>query len=89
MVDVFAQEAANGVAVSFACSRFLFEDHRHALVGGGEHTLAFGDDAEEWDRQDLLHIVHFQHLTPFNAGGVVASDEQVLLHRRAALFRAL
>src|SRR6185369_3127504 len=81
---VLAEEAGDHVVVGLGGVGFLLVDDRRALVGGLQDFLGFRDDADDGHPQDFLDILVGQHFAGFDAGRVVARDEQVLLDRVTA-----
>src|SRR5574343_553098 len=81
---LFAEETGDDVLVGLGGIGLLLVDDRGALVGGLQHFFRFRDDAEDLDAQDFLDVLVRQHLAGFDAGRVVAGDQQVFLDRLAA-----
>mmetsp|Transcript_59446 Transcript_59446/g.140617 ORF Transcript_59446/g.140617 Transcript_59446/m.140617 type:complete len:388 (-) Transcript_59446:74-1237(-) len=76
---VFAKKTRHHVLVGLGHIGAREMDGRRALVGRLQHALALGDDADQRRAQDLVDVVQAQHLAAFDAVGVVARDEQMLL----------
>src|SRR5512139_1465583 len=82
---VLAEEAADHVMVGLGGVGFLLVDDRCALVGGLQHFFGLRDDADDGHPQDFLDVLVRQHFAGFDAGRIVAGDQQVFLDRLAAL----
>ena len=62
MGEILAKIAGDHVPIGLAGLAIAVQDDRHAGVGRVEHRLRLGDDAEQVQRQDLLHVLDAQHL---------------------------
>src|SRR3546814_10219393 len=72
---------ADGVGIRAGRRAVAVEDHGAAQIRRLEDRLAFGDHAEQGNREDLEHVVDREHLLPADPARVVARYEQMLAYR--------
>ena len=89
MRKVFSQVAGHQIVIALACVAFAVEDHRGAGVGGVQHGLGFGNDTQQVQAEDLLHILDTEHLAFLDPFRGVAGQQQVLPDRLAIVLGAV
>ena len=75
--DVLAADAANDVAVGLSCKRVLHRDARLALIGARDDHLVVRHLADALDREDVVDIVHVEHVTALDHLRADAVDDEL------------
>src|SRR5690606_26910496 len=67
------------VVVRLSRAGAAVEDHRLASVGGDDDILVVGNDADQFNRQDLDDVLDVHHVAPPHHVGANAIDNQLRL----------
>ena len=83
--DRLAHQPARGVDIGAGRRAVgIVERDRRADIGGAQHVLALGNDAEQRRREDFEDVVDAEHFAARRARRIVAGDQHVLLDPLAA-----